>query len=63
MTRRKLDKLAEALGGSECPECGDDGRDENVTITLSWPEPGENPQPEWCSTCGRPTTIVITWDD
>ena len=62
MTKR-LDKLEQALGTPEtCPECGYEEGGE-VILNVSWPEPGEKPQEEWCATCGRQITIVLTLDD
>jgi hypothetical protein len=62
---RRVERLEAATGGGdECPECGgpDDFRPDD-TYSVTWLEPGEaDPVETWCETCGRQTTIVITWD-
>ena len=61
VSRGRLDKLEREFGGGECPECGADDQGD-VTYNILWTEPGENPQEEYCSECGRQTVVVLTWD-
>ena len=63
--KNRLGRLEDRYGGPECPECGDDGNpDGEVRYNIIWPGPDDEPsKPEWCSTCGRQTRIVLTWDD
>ena len=61
---RRVEALEAATGGGgECPECGGPEDPDNDSYELRWLDPGEaDPVETWCETCGRQTTIVITWD-
>jgi hypothetical protein len=62
---RRVEALEAATGGGgECPECGGtDDFEPDDTYEIRWIDPGEaDPVETWCETCGRQTTIVITWD-
>lgn len=53
-----------AGGGNRCPECGFDGDYSKLKISTSWaPSSSEPTKNRYCSTCGRPTHVVITWGD
>ena len=66
---RRVEALEAATGSGgfpPCPECGWSGGDDfgpDDTYEIRWIDPGEaDPVETWCETCGRQTTIVITWD-
>jgi len=50
-------------GRRECPECG--SKASPAAYVVEWDdEPGQEPEePEFCVTCGRQITFIVTWDD
>ncbi len=57
----RIEKL-ENGNGERCDECGGDPRPGD-TFELVWVDHEPESENEYCGTCGRPTTIVITWGD
>jgi hypothetical protein len=63
---RRLEALesAHGIGGADgCPQCGQRDHRPGDTYEVVFVDPEEDTENEWCSTCGRQTHVVLSWDD
>jgi hypothetical protein len=53
-------------GGGDCPGCGgppDGEPGPNDTFELTFEDPEEAGENEWCEVCSRQTHVVLSWGD
>lgn len=60
----RLRRLEAREGGNECPDCGFAKGVPGEAWGVEWfDEEGDDPQPEWCATCGEQITFVVGFTD